>query len=89
MAFTLSKGGAVRYSSGEQRIFALLSERPVTTTKLTKRYYNGNFPSNGQKSIISFLNYLTMKVKANKEPFVIKKSKRNGPHPIEVWIARK
>jgi len=79
------------YSVLEQRLLSLLLGRrePIDTLDLIEEFYGkGSRMANPRQSVIALVNALQRKAKRNKEPFKVLKSKRDGPHPIEFWIAR-
>lgn len=84
--FKLTSSGTVRYSPNEQRLFALLRKEPRDTGEISELHYNGSIPFNGRKIIIGALMSLVHKVKANKEPFQIAHTKRQGPIPMSFWL---
>ena len=81
----LSSRGVVPYSKKEKEAFALLSRKGQTTSRLVERMELGEEMFAGN-SLVGTLNTLARKVVINKESFVVKKSKRQGPHPIFHWI---
>lgn len=79
----------VPYSPFEARLLEIipLDGRRITTKRLAASYYArlGPPPFNGQKSVVDALSSLIAKVQLNGELFVIRRSKRRGPKPQEVW----
>jgi hypothetical protein len=93
LVFTL-RGSVIKYSRGEQGIFALLpqsSSAPLSSTDLTLLKYQKKaaIPFNGRKIVIGLLASLKKKVEANDEPFRILSTPRAGPLPISFWVERK
>ena len=82
----LKSDGAVRYSLGEQRIFALLKESPRDSAEIADLYYGAEIPFHGRHIVIGLLAGLIKKTEANNEPFQIMKTKRAGPHPMAFWL---
>ena len=94
MAFALKKENLkVRYSLGEQSLFALLpqSGAQVTSAILTKKFYGSRIEEvyNARKIIICMLASLMRKADFNKEPFRIKKTQRTGPIPISFYLEKR
>ena len=88
MRMNLSLDPKVRYSPGEQRLFALLNQKPIPSTVLAGKYYRGDVgvPYHSRKIVIGLADSLRKKVIINREPFRVIKSNRKGPHPIEIWL---
>lgn len=89
MAKLSDKDNGVRYSKTERLVFEALPAdgRKITTVALTDKIYGRRQrPFNARQNVLSILNTLVRKVKANKEPFKLKRSERRGPHPIEFWV---
>lgn len=84
----LSDGDKVGYSKFERRVFtALKIEEGRSTTDITDEIYRRkDRPFNARQTVLGALVSLSKKVKANREPFAIKRSKRQGPHPVDFWI---
>lgn len=81
----------VNYSSMERKLYALIPKdgTPINTLKLMKKYYGNDVPFNGRIIVTGMMRSLIAKVERNKEPFVITKSARNGPNPIEFQVKRR
>ena len=75
-----------KYSPSEKRLFALLSEKPISSEKLSEKFYKGATPFHGRKIVIGFITSMQKKADVNKEPFHVMKSQPRGPHPINVWL---
>lgn len=87
-----SANGKLKYSAMEQSLLALLQHVPNTrldTNDLASSHYGRRRPRNARQSVIVTMRSLTDKVKRNKEPFIVKRSKRTGPHPIQFWIEKR
>lgn len=81
---------SVRYSPGERRLLALLSDKPISSEELSKKFYRDDqTPFHGRKIIIGLISSIQKKAEANKEAFSVMKSDRKGPHPIEVWVKKR
>lgn len=96
MIFTLreNKDLKVRYSPLERQAFAMLPQMkqamssPVDSLQLAGRLFGKKI--NGRQMALGLVTSLQTKAQRNREPFRIRKSKRNGPWPIEFWVeARK
>lgn len=82
----------VRYSKNERRAFQALPRdgKPVSTTALTEKIYGkGKRPYYARQVVLGTMIALAGKLKANKEPMQLQKSKRQGPHPVEFWLEKK
>ncbi len=89
---SLSAEPKVNYSPFEQKVFATLNMRtPKSTVDITEEIYNGDRerPFNARQTVLGALTSLSKKVRANREPFKVRKSKRQGPHPVNFWIMLK
>ena len=79
----------IRYSPSEQRAFnALLKKQPASTVDLVKAIYSrkGNQPHNSRQVVLGVMTSLQRKVTMNDEPFVIERTERANPYPVEFWI---
>lgn len=90
MVSTASKR-KVQYSPAELKLLTLIkqSSGPVSSEELAKQHYGKYAPYHARKAVVSFMDSLIKKAKANREPFKIVKSPRNGPHPIEYSLEAK
>ena len=74
------------YSGNERRAFAAMPKtgRPISTTELAERMYkNGNGPANARQVALAVMVALSRKVKRNREAYVIKRTARSGPYPLQ------
>lgn len=82
----------VNYSPAEKKLLEIMRqftnyERPIDSAKLHDLYYGEQQkPWHSQGFINSAMRSLRMKADHNGEPFMITKSKRSGPYPIEFRI---
>ena len=76
------------YSPLERKVFEVLKEQPKSTVDITHEIYGRNRPTYARQSVLVALNGLADKVKLNREPFRVKKSKRKGPHPVNFWVEK-
>lgn len=77
----------VKYSPLEQKLFRHLQRTPKSTIDIAEAVYpTRDRPFNARQSVLGALNSLSKKIRQNREPFAIKKSKRQGPHPVNFWI---
>jgi hypothetical protein len=79
----------IKLSPAEQRLLDIIPTdgSRVSTKDLLPRFYDGqDMPAYGQVVIGNHLRSLTAKVKRTRKLPRVRKSKRRGPHPIEVWI---
>lgn len=82
-----SSNTSIRLSPSEERIFTFITQKVKLTTKeLTRLYYNSRVPINGQ----NIVNGLTkrLEIKTRRQRPRIRREKRKGPKPIEVWLER-
>lgn len=84
----LTSSGEVGYSEAEKQLFDMLSTKERrSTTELVALKYEGQRPPYYAASIVrSLMRGLAAKVERNAEAFVISKSERRGPYPVEFWI---
>lgn len=82
-----------KYSVSEKRLFALLSEEPISSETLSEKFYSkhpepgaSQMPFHGRKIIIGMVTSIQRKMDVNKEPFRLVKSDPRGPYPINVWL---
>lgn len=92
--FSLRSNGAIGYSQGEQRIFALLpcgAEAALSSTSIVAEFYGAKKaqPFHGRKVVIGLLSSIRRKAMANAEPFIIKSTQRSGPRPMSFWLEEK
>lgn len=88
---TLSEESKVNYSPFERKVFALLAKKPKSTVDITDAIWGSDRrkrPTYARQSVLGALTSLSDKVKANREPFKVKKSERVGPHPIKFWVEK-
>jgi hypothetical protein len=86
----LNNTGIERYSPAERVLFKLLPKKgePITSTALMEKFYKGRrVPVNGRTVMNVFLQRLHAKVKHNKEPFRVVRSRRKGIKTID-WCVR-
>lgn len=82
----------IPYSDGEQKLLDLIPKNGsrINTEEITlKRYAKEGEPFNARAIIRATLTQLIRKVDQNREPFRIRKGKRSGPWPIEVWTEKR
>jgi hypothetical protein len=82
----------LRYSEAEQKLLDLIpvNGRPITTEELAdKRYASEEVPFNSRAIVLATLSQLMRKVDKNKENFRIRKGKRRGPRPSEIWAEKR
>lgn len=79
----------VSYSPSEVSLLKLLPDdgRRVSSEELTRHHYRGerSRPFHARKAVVAVMSSLIVKVKQNREPFIIKRTDRSGPHPIQFW----
>jgi len=75
----------MKLSPNEQRIFDMVPNggKKITTAALAKKFYDGVVPYNGQVIVSGIARALEKKTVGH--PVRVKRSKRTGPHPINVW----
>lgn len=82
----------VAYSPSEEKLLDILKKHkePVLSSDLCNEFYIGREkPWHAQQQIISTMRSLIKKSKHNKESFIIRKTDRNGPHPISFHFKSK
>lgn len=82
------------YSPMEEKILGALrglgTGKRLSTPELSTRVYqHGIAPLNPGQSIIVTMNSLMRKVDRNLEKFVVRKSARTPPKPLEFWIEQR
>lgn len=80
-----------RYSRGEERLLNILLQigkenRSIGTEELVDLYYEENKPFHCRPALIRALSSLERKIKVNKEPFLLVRSGRHGPHEQYVHL---
>ena len=79
------KKNSNRLSPSEERVFTFISQRlRINTKELTRLYYSGRVPINGQNIVNGLTKRLEIKTRRQKPR--IRRGVRQGPKPIEVWI---
>lgn len=81
----------VHLSPSEEAILRLIPRdgRPITTKELVKRRYRNcpeARPTNAQVVVSGVVRSLLKKASRNRSMPRLKRSRRMGPRPIEVWI---
>lgn len=92
MASSGSNGHHLKYSAMEQGLLALLrnsESKRIDTDTLAQQYYKRRPPRNARQSVLATMRNLADKVRRNKEPFLVKRTARRGPHPVEFWLEEK
>jgi hypothetical protein len=82
----------IKYSDSERRLLDLipLNGTAITTEQLAeKRYAHEEVPFNSRAIVNATLTQLMRKVDRNKENYKIRKGKRRGPMPSEVWVEKR
>lgn len=82
----------IKYSDSEQKLLDLIPTNgsPITTKQLAdKRYAAEDVPFNSSAIVLATLTQLMRKVDRNRENFRIRKGKRRGPRPSEVWVEKR
>lgn len=79
----------IKYSRTEAAILEVLRRSPkgkrITTNALAAVYRDRRAPIRPNQTVISTMTGLIEKVRRNGEGFVICRSERAGPVPIEFW----
>ena len=81
----------MRYSPAEQIILDIIQKnggRITTKELIAKRYAGKRVPFNAASNVRATLRTLDLKIKYNKEPFVLKREGQVGPHPQEIWMEK-
>lgn len=66
----------------------LIVDIPISTDVLIKKHFGDNVPPNAHKRIVSRLKIIETKLENASSEYKICRSKRNGPHPITVWLEK-
>ena len=76
-----------KYSPTERSLLGLIPTggRRINSAELIQLHYGRKPPFNARQAINTAMRQLMLKVSRNKEPFILAKSDRRGPHPIEYW----
>jgi len=92
---TKQKHETVEYSANEKRMLEFLisraSRREVSSSDIVEEWYNGvnDRPYYGRQIVTGLINSLRTKLDHNRDKYVITKSRRSGPHPVRIRIARR
>jgi hypothetical protein len=94
---TRQKHDPVEYSANEQRMLEFLisraSRREVSSSDIVEEWYDGvssaNRPYYGRQIVTGLIESLRKKLDHNSDKYVITKSRRSGPHPVRIRIARR
>lgn len=77
----------VPYSKTERVAFSALPRgNPKSTSEILDKFYGGEVPYHGRNVLNSLIRSLSKKIRINREPFVIEKSARRGPHPMTIRV---
>jgi hypothetical protein len=82
----------LKYSNSEQKLLDLIPRdgTPISTEELAdKRYEGEKVPFNSRGIVLATLSQLIRKVDHNKENFKIRKGRRMGPIPLEIWVEKR
>jgi hypothetical protein len=82
----------IKYSNSEQKILDLIPRdgTPISTEELAVRRYEGEkVPFNSRGIVLATLSQLMRKVDHNRENFRIRKGRRMGPIPLEIWVEKR
>jgi hypothetical protein len=78
----------IEYSDSERKLLRMLRKRPQTSTELTRKFFTDRRlrPYHAQQIIVGLAAALIEKTHRNKEKKRVRKSERQGPHPISYWV---
>lgn len=81
----------MRFSPSEERILSLLPQggERITTEALARLYYGRAIPFNGRIIVAGLVRNLERKTTLMKDPTRVRRTRRAGPHPIQVWLERR
>jgi hypothetical protein len=82
----------VKLNEKEERLLKLLGQKTRTTTQLAELFYREEPtgpPFNANQIILGRMNTIRRKLHAMRDPRMLKKSDRRGPHPIFWSIQRR
>lgn len=75
------------YTVNEEKLLSILLSGngvPLSSEEIVNRHFaRRERPKNAQRSVTTVLNSLILKTRRNGEKFRIRKSRREGPRPIE------
>jgi hypothetical protein len=80
-----------KLSPGEQRLLDLLvrEEGKISTNTLTRLFYDGRErPYNARQTVVGLVRSLCDKTLVDPS-MRVRRTKRGGPHPIQVWVERR
>lgn len=81
------------YSPSEVRLIGILKAlagKPTLAEDIARfMYKKGTAPYHATRVVGMTLKSLAGKLKKNNELFVLKKSKRRGPYPIDYWLEKR
>lgn len=88
----MTRRDGISYSPAEEKLLKILTTRkkPVSSVELVELFYDGaERPFHAQGGINVTIRSLIRKAAHNREDFVIERSERRGPYPIEFRLVRK
>jgi hypothetical protein len=88
----IKNANKMKYSNSEQKLLDLIPTdgTPISTEELAvKRYEGEKVPFNSRGIVLATLSQLIRKVDHNKENFKIRKGRRMGPIPSEIWVEKR
>jgi hypothetical protein len=88
----IKNANKMKYSSSEQKLLDLIPTdgTSISTEELAdKRYEGEEVPFNSRGIVLATLSQLIRKVDHNKENFKIRKGRRMGPIPTEIWVEKR
>jgi hypothetical protein len=77
----------MKYSDHEARLLALIPAdgSEISSRRLADLMYGDDPPINAPQRTMAAINAVALKAARLREGFIIKKSTRRGPHPVQVW----
>ena len=78
------------YSRSELKLIEILRKNrgsPMSSKKIaTIHYLPEEAPVNAVRSVVTTLNNVIKKSKRRRECFIIRKTERSGPNPVQFWM---
>jgi hypothetical protein len=79
----------IRLSAHEEKVMKLIPPdgKRISSREVVSKFYNGRVPLHGRVNVGCILRSLSAKTR--REAIRVRRSKRAGPYPIDVWLERR
>jgi hypothetical protein len=79
----------IRLSDHEEKVMKLIPSNgeKISSRTIVEKFYNGRVPMHGRVNVGGILRSLSKKTRLN--DVRVRRSKRAGPYPIDVWLERR